>query len=136
VSSKPGQVVSLVIINNMTGKLNKESLRFKNIFEQLFFEVEIFNNYTASEMKTELVKIAKTVKDSLIVMIISHGHNENVFGYDKEDLPIADIFSDTNCSGLKRKPKLFFFNRCRRSNSFPTIKNFIDLFNSQHKINI
>jgi hypothetical protein len=116
-----------VIINNMTGKLNKESLRFEDIFKQLFFEVEIFENLTASEMKTKLVEIAKIVKDSLIVMIISHGHDEKVIGFDGNDLritEIVDIFSERNCKELSRKPKIFFFNCCRISESFLVITEF------------
>jgi hypothetical protein len=116
-----------VIINNMTEKLGKESLRFKNIFEQLFFEVIIFENLTADQMKTKLVEIAKVVKDSLILMIISHGHDEKVIGFDEKDLRISeivDIFSEKNCKELSRKPKIFFFNCCRISESFLIITQF------------
>jgi len=116
-----------VIINNMTEKLGKESLRFKNIFEQLFFEVIIFENLTADQMKTKLVEIAKVVKDSLILMIISHGHDEKVIGFDEKDLRISEIvdtFSEKNCKELSRKPKIFFFNCCRISESFLIITQF------------
>jgi hypothetical protein len=127
-----------VIINNVTKILSKESLRFKNIFEQLFFDVILHENLSASQMETELKNISKIAKDSLIVMIISHGHDEKVIGFDGNDLSIADIvdiFSEKNCSGLKRKPKLFFFNCCRISESFLFIKNFSEFFLiTKHKI--
>jgi len=127
-----------VIINNVTEVLSKESLRFKNIFEQLFFDVVLFENLSASQMETELKNISNIAKDSLIVMIISHGHDEKVIGFDGNDLlicDIVDIFSEKNCLGLKRKPKLFFFNCCRISESFLFIKNLSDFFhNTKHKI--
>jgi hypothetical protein len=127
-----------VIINNVTEVLSKESLRFKNIFEQLFFEVILYENLSASQMETELENISQIAKDSLIVMIISHGHDEKVTGFDGNDLNIADIvdiFSEKKCLALKRKPKLFFFNCCRISEPFLLINNFSEFFlNTKNKI--
>jgi hypothetical protein len=65
-------------------------------------------------------KIREIAKVSLIVMIISHGHDERVIGFDGNDLRITEIvgiFSEKNCKRekLSRKPKLFFFNCCRLS---------------------
>jgi hypothetical protein len=107
-----------VIINNVTEELKKESLRFENIFKQLLFDVVMFENLSASQMVTELEKIREKVKESLIVMIISHGKDEKIIGFDGNDLritEIVDIFSEKNCKALSRKPKLFFFNCCRSS---------------------
>lgn len=107
-----------VIINNVTEELKKESLRFENIFKQLLFDVVMFENLSASQMVIELEKIREKVKESLIVMIISHGKDEKIIGFDGNDLritEIVDIFSEKNCKALSRKPKLFFFNCCRSS---------------------
>ncbi len=107
-----------VIINNVTEDLEKESLRFEFVFKQLFFDVKRFENLTASQMEAELQKISKEAKESLIVMIISHGRDEKVICSDEQDLritEIVDIFSEKNCKTLSRKPKLFFFNCCRES---------------------
>jgi hypothetical protein len=109
-----------VIINNVTDLLSKESDRFKNIFEQLFFDVLLFENLTADQIETQLKAIRVNLKgeESLVVMIISHGHDEKVICSDGKDLRISDIvdiFSEKNCESLKRKPKLFFFNCCRIS---------------------
>jgi hypothetical protein len=107
-----------VIINNVAEDLKKESLRFEYVFKQLLFNVVMFENLSASQMVTELEKIREKVKESLIVMIISHGRDEKVVGFDGNDLritEIVDIFSEKNCKALSRKPKLFFFNCCRLS---------------------
>jgi hypothetical protein len=66
--------------------------------------------------------------DALIVMIISHGKEESIIGFDKtlnkDDLndkmsilEIVDMFSEEKCGKvLNGKPKLFFFTCCRESN--------------------
>jgi hypothetical protein len=78
----------------------------------------MFEDLSAFQMVTELEKISKEAKESLIVMIISHGCDEKVIGSDGQDLritEIVDIFSEKKCKALSRKPKLFFFNCCRLS---------------------
>jgi hypothetical protein len=106
-----------VIINNLPDLFSKESLRFKNIFEQLLFDIMLFDNLEAYQMLTVLQNTSKIKGDALIVMIISHGHDEEVIGIDGEGLKIidiVDIFSEKNCKSLGHKPKLFFFN-CYRT---------------------
>jgi hypothetical protein len=139
-SSKPRG--KCVIINNFVeysyGKLLeneglfKESKRFESIFTQLYFDVYPIRTtvgMTAKAIESELKSIArdKSIEkpEALIVMIISHGRDEKVLGYnacrflDDEDSikisDIVDIFSETNCKALEQTPKLFFFNCCRES---------------------
>jgi hypothetical protein len=111
-----------LLINNLSSIITKESLRFKNIFEQLLFDVELLYDKTANEMKEKFESLAKDKRlledQALVVMIISHGYNDKVEGVDKKVLSvrsIVDIFSEDNCKLLSRKPKLFFFNCCRDS---------------------
>jgi hypothetical protein len=125
-----------LIINNMEGELIKESLRFKNIFEQIRFDVELCSYMTAEEMENKLKDLSKDERlkndNALVVMIITHGQDECVIGFDGNELRIAtivDLFSEKNCSSMNRKPKLFFFNCCRNSKSLllSIIKYFVIL---------
>jgi hypothetical protein len=65
-------------------------------------------------------------------MIISHGEDEKVLGYnacreleddlfDENDVMkisnIVDIFAEKKCVALRQTPKMFFFNCCRTSKS-------------------
>ncbi len=128
-----------VIINNFVNYshgnlvenegLYKESKRFQSIFSQLHFDVHPIHTtvgMTAKAIENTLKSIArdKSIEksDALIVMIISHGRDEKVLGYDVSQSldfikisDIVDIFSETNCKALEQRPKLFFFNCCRIS---------------------
>ncbi len=113
-----------LIINNIDEELKKESLRFKNIFEQIRFDVELCSYMTAKEMEDKLKNLSKDERlkndNALVVMIITHGQDESVIGFDGNVLKISaivDLFSEKNCISMNRKPKLFFFNCCRISKS-------------------
>ncbi len=111
-----------IIINNIKDDLIKESFRFVSIFKQLHFDVDLFYDMKAHEIKELLESVSKEERlnsdQAFILMIISHGFNEKVIGFDGNELrvtEIVDIFSEVRCSALRRKPKLFFFNCCRNS---------------------
>jgi hypothetical protein len=142
-----------VIINNFVKysngnlleneELYKESKRFQSIFSQLYFYVHPIHTtvgMTAKAIKKKLISISddKSIEkhEALIVMIISHGRDEKVLGYDacrgldNNDLieisDIVNIFSETNCKALVQTPKLFFFNCCR--NSMTSKENFTSIY--------
>jgi hypothetical protein len=76
-----------IIINNEPKLLN-ESKRFEFIFKELFFDVEPIENtfkITAQEIRDKLESVAKDKKlkkhEALLVMVISHGEDEQVLGY-------------------------------------------------------
>jgi hypothetical protein len=113
-----------LIINNATNEVFRESKIFESIFTQLHFKVEMKDNLKALEIKDLLLSLAKDkelkINEALIIMIISKGADEQIFGYNAyesvyEKSPISfaqivDIFSNENCPALSYKPKLFFFN--------------------------
>jgi hypothetical protein len=126
-----------IIINNEP-KLFKESQRFEYLFKNLFFDVEPIENMTAQQISNKLKSVADNKDnkleqhEALLVMVISHGTNENILGYDacrepedqsydKSDFikisKIVEIFEGTKCPALKQTPKMFFFNCCRLSKS-------------------
>jgi hypothetical protein len=119
------------IINNELD-LFIESKRFEHIFSQLFFEVKLFRDLTAKAIRDKLEKLSQNKAlakhEALIIMIISHGEQEKIYGYnacqeiDRNDSieisEIVNIFSEKNCKHLNQSPKLFFFNCCRESTEF------------------
>jgi hypothetical protein len=126
-----------IIINNIR-ELFKESQRFQYIFKELFFDVEPIENtcdMTAQQISDKLESVAKDKKlakhEALLVMVISHGEDEKVLGYNacqeledefvESDVikisKIVDIFAENKCIALRQTPKMFFFNCCRISKS-------------------
>ncbi len=120
-----------VIFNNIM-TLCRESFRFQSIFKQLNFEVVLHFQLTTEEIEDRLQLLANdkslSKSNALIVMIISHGSDERIMGFDRyqnNDNPndlkkisdIVNIFSEEKCKNLYGKPKLFFFTCCRISKS-------------------
>jgi hypothetical protein len=111
------------------GSLWRESERFKYVFEQLYFEVELIFNINTRDMKNKLIGTSQdptlSKSDAFIFMIITHGEKENILGYDAcqgsdgNDFmrvkDVVDLFSEDKCPNLRAKPKLFFFTCCRIS---------------------
>jgi hypothetical protein len=104
-------------------KLTKESERFECVFSQLYFTVKKLFNLKSAQILDELEILVNDKSldknEAFILMIIGHGINERVIGFDNKDsIPITeivDVFSEKNCPYLKQTPKLFFFNCCRAS---------------------
>ncbi len=74
-----------LIINNATNEVFRKSKIFKSIFTQLYFKVETKDNLKALEIINSLSSLAKAPKlaedEVLIIMIISFGFGERIFGY-------------------------------------------------------
>ncbi|CAG2105579.1 unnamed protein product, partial [Medioppia subpectinata] len=99
-----------------------DASRLSSVFEQLFFRVKLYENKTADKMKTLLANIAADkalVKhDALVVIILSHGAEEGIYGTDGVTVAlktILEMFNNENCPQLIDKPKMFFTNACRGS---------------------
>ncbi|XP_076358068.1 caspase-2-like isoform X5 [Tachypleus tridentatus] len=57
--------------------------------------------------------------DSCVVIILSHGEYDIVYGTDAEEIrieKILDCFNNESCPLLQGKPKMFFFQACRGKN--------------------
>jgi hypothetical protein len=135
-----------IIINNEP-KLFKESKRLENIFKQLYFDLEPVENtmeMSAESIRNKLKSMALetscTEQNALLIMIISHGENENIFGFDacpeldnnerneKNIISISeivDIFSEKNCRSLIYLPKILFFDCFKKSNILFRRKKFL-----------
>ena len=95
------------------------------IFEDLNYKVITFDNITAGTYVTSLKNIRKEIEslnsDSFILIFSSHGDPENVLFSDGKRMPRENIILDflpSYCPFLSGKPKLFFFQNCRGSESY------------------
>ena len=92
----------------------------KQIFEELNYEVRVFDNVTAQEYFESLKKIREEIEllksDSFIQIFSSHSDSNSVVFADEQRKDRADFiteFSGDICPCLIGKPKLFFFQNCR-----------------------
>ncbi|XP_077534119.1 caspase-3-like [Haemaphysalis longicornis] len=118
-----------IIINNYEFHADPEAYRagsemdvcrMAELFKAFLFECTVHLNLTAEEMKTLLSEKAQEEQqkaaDCLVVVLMSHGDKDTIYGSDNEELPLGDIyemFNNDNCPVLQGKPKLFFVQTCR-----------------------
>ena len=92
------------------------------LWKYLQYDVCILKNCTASELFSELKRIASLSHydyDSFVCCILSHGCSDGVYGADGEPVKIKDVanlFEGRNCPSLFGKPKMFFIQACRGDN--------------------
>eukprot|EP00058_Branchiostoma_floridae_P018703 XP_002604192.1 hypothetical protein BRAFLDRAFT_73465 [Branchiostoma floridae] len=74
----------------------------------------------AKEMKNELLKFSKrkehAERDCCVVVTMTHGKEDHIYGTDGDAVPLATIFSmfdNDSCPSLSGKPKLFFVQACQ-----------------------
>jgi hypothetical protein len=133
-----------VIINNEP-MIHRESERFKHVFNELYFNVETFSNKNISWIKEHLTKMSKDYTlfygNALIVVIITHGGNEKIIGYDaclemekdnpcfktieKDQMKISDVVKIF--ANINRIPIIFIFDCCRISMRLILFKEFLFL---------
>jgi len=89
-----------------------------DVFSKLQFEVRVFQNLSASEIFDALDEARfedQANNDMLAVIVLSHGNEGILYGYDRA-YPVHKIwepFTANNCEDLAGKPKLFFFQACQ-----------------------
>ena len=96
------------------------------IFEELNYEVMKLDNITFRDymksQKTIRKKIEDLNSDSFILIFSSHGDEKDVVFADNNQVPREEIilrFLPSYCPCLEGKPKLFFFQNCRGTDSYP-----------------
>ena len=116
-----------VIINNkiFTGRMKKREgtdLDAENLFRMfkgLGYDVRLFTDLTAAKMLSTLKQASKLDHrhmDSLVVCILTHGVEGQLYGTDEELVPVDMVFkpfNGYNCPTLIGKPKLFLMQACR-----------------------
>jgi hypothetical protein len=98
------------------------------LFEQLHFTTHEFMDFSALEVKKKITEFSRDPAlqndQCLVLFFMSHGTlkeidnrmTDCIFGSDGEPLTTDDILfplTDSQCSYLKNKPRLVFFQACR-----------------------
>jgi len=90
------------------------------LLEQLTFKVKVSENVSARTMKAIIHSFAQNTEhnhsDCCAVVIMSHGHEKQIYGCDGIAVDIEEIFcmfDNVNCPMLRQKPKLFLIQACR-----------------------
>ena len=91
---------------------------FAKTFHTLNYEVLIHKDYSATEIKKEMMKIMASYRqeyDSIVLCFSSHGEsNHFIFGSDGIPLDVYELVSLVQMSPmLEGKPKMFFVQACR-----------------------
>ena len=116
-----------VIINNVhfrTMKMREGSDWDANALEKLFgdylnFRTQRFEDRTSQDMLAVLHNLQQqdhSKLDCLVVAVLSHGLNGQIYGTDDEVLSVNEImdhFCGTRCPSLAGKPKVFILQACR-----------------------
>lgn len=118
-----------LIVNNVDfeylqrrGGSDLDAEKLKGLFTQLQYKVKVLRNQTAKQLKETLHQFAKLpdhkTADSMVVCLLSHGLEGQIYGVDGVLMSIPDLlalFNGYMAKDLVCKPKLFFMQACRGS---------------------
>jgi serine/threonine protein kinase len=91
----------------------------ENVFRNFGFDVRIKENLSAFDLDTYLSDLAKenfTQYASLVICVLSHGHQGAVYGTDGKSVALNTIkfkFNIEDCPSMQDKPKIFVFQACQ-----------------------
>lgn len=107
---------------NRRGGSDLDAKKLEGLFTQLQYKVKMFRNQTSKQLKETLSKFAKLddhrAADSMVVCLLSHGLEGQIYGVDGVLVSIPDLlalFNGYMAKDLVGKPKLFFIQACRGS---------------------
>ncbi|XP_013776997.1 cell death protein 3-like [Limulus polyphemus] len=100
-----------------------DARKLNMVFHELGFEVTLKTDQTSQQMIDVIEAFSKKPEhehvNSCVVIILSHGEYDIVYGTDAEEVQvekILDYFNNESCPLLQGKPKMFFFQACRGKN--------------------
>ena len=107
---------------NRRGGSDLDAQKLEDLFTQLQYKVKVVRNQTSKQLKDTLWKFAKLddhrAADSMVVCLLSHGLEGQIYGVDGVLVSIPDLlalFNGYMAKDLVGKPKLFFIQACRGS---------------------
>ncbi|XP_071479480.1 uncharacterized protein [Diadema antillarum] len=90
-----------------------------HVFNEIGYTPVVKQNLTGQEIIGALAEVKKAIRKihtSVVLVFMSHGVQEGIYGSDGVVITVEDIkemFSGKNCPALIGKPKIFFFQACR-----------------------
>ncbi|OAF64344.1 hypothetical protein A3Q56_07950, partial [Intoshia linei] len=106
-------------LSNRDGSL-KDVDDLVDIFTKLLFIAKVYTNLNVKEMldtfNSEAKKLEHKNRDCFVLIILSHGFKNHVFGVLGQSLlisKITNIFNGLNCPYLIGKPKIFIIQACQ-----------------------
>ena len=120
---------SCLIVNNVDfeylsrrGGSDVDAKKLDELFTKLQYKVKMARNQTSKQLKETLTKFARLndhgMADSVVVCLLSHGLEGQIFGVDGVLVSIPDLlalFNGYAAKDLIGKPKMFFIQACRGS---------------------
>jgi len=98
---------------------NVDAINLQTLFQKLGFQIWSVNNATADGIKEKFIQLANKVDhtDSLVVCLLSHGVEGQVYGVDGGLVSISELLHIISkgpvATALADKPKLFVIQACR-----------------------
>ncbi|XP_076358062.1 caspase-2-like isoform X2 [Tachypleus tridentatus] len=100
-----------------------DARKLNMVFHEIGYEVTLKTDLTSQQIIDVVEAFSKKPEhehvDSCVVIILSHGEYDIVYGTDAEEIrieKILDCFNNESCPLLQGKPKMFFFQACRGKN--------------------
>ncbi|XP_076058848.1 death caspase-1 [Oratosquilla oratoria] len=93
--------------------------QMEKLFFELGYEVKVYNNLTVQKLNNAVRELGQEIDhtdcDSLVVVFMSHGEQDILYGQDAQFKAekLWSEFTSDKCSSLAGKPKLFFIQACR-----------------------
>ena len=120
---------SCLIVNNVDfeylsrrGGSDVDAKKLDELFTKLQYKVKMARNQTSKQLKETLTKFARLndhgMADSVVVCLLSHGLEGQIYGVDGVLVSIPDLlalFNGYAAPDLIGKPKMFFIQACRGS---------------------
>ena len=106
-----------LLINNVTELAFEAEKKLRDLFRHLSFDVKVCRGLKMVEMYNVAQEFAKkdhSKFDSFVVIIVSPGQGNGIYGVDGREASLEQImteFTATQCPTLRGKPKLFFVER-------------------------
>lgn len=117
-------IVNNVDFENLSrrGGSDVDAKKLDELFTKLQYKVKMVRNQTSKQLKETLTQFARLndhgMADSVIVCLLSHGLEGQIFGVDGVLVSIPDLlalFNGYAAKDLIGKPKMFFIQACRGS---------------------
>ncbi|XP_037271703.2 uncharacterized protein LOC119163741 isoform X2 [Rhipicephalus microplus] len=95
----------------------------KRLWEELDFNVRIYDDFTSSEIEKLLLEIATvwdhSKSDAIVFIILSHGYRGGFYASDcaKVDLDTVESYLCEKCDGLQNKPKVLCIQACQNEDN-------------------